>query len=467
MLEKIFLHQKQYSLKLRAESLKTRLQYLEDLEKEIEKHQQEIIEALQKDFNKPAAETLLSEIYPVLKEIRMVRKNLHQWAKDRKVTTPLTLFGSTSYIASEARGVCLLIGPWNYPFQLVFLPLVSAIAAGNCAMVKPSELARHTSNLCKKIIENVFPHEHVFVAEGGKETTTALLEFPFDHIFFTGSTRVGKIVMEAAAKHLSSVTLELGGKSPTIVDATANLAEAAEKIAWAKFINAGQTCVAPDYLFVHESIQSHFKEQLAAALNRFYGASSIDRKNSPDFARMISFNHARRLKDLIDDAVEKKATVTFGGDCVPEEHYCPPTLLENVDPHSLVMQEEIFGPILPMMTFKEISEVIHFINERPKPLALYLYSHSHMNSEKILRETSSGGLVFNDSVVHFANPHLPFGGVNHSGMGSYHGKHGFRTFSHEKAVLKQSFLGKLLRITYPPYTGFKMKVLTQMIRWRL
>ncbi|UXR63301.1 aldehyde dehydrogenase family protein [Bdellovibrio bacteriovorus] len=467
MLEQIFLHQKQFSLKLRSESLETRIQSLNALEKAIEAHQPEIIEALKKDFNKPEAETLLSEIYPVLKELHFTRKNLKNWSRPHKVKTPLTLFGSQSFIQPEARGVCLLIGPWNYPFQLVFLPLISAIAAGNCAIVKPSELTRHTSSLIKKIAEAAFSTEHVFVAEGGAETTQELLKFPFDHIFFTGSTRVGKIIMEAAAKHLSSVTLELGGKSPTIIDATADLPLSAEKVAWAKFINAGQTCVAPDYLFVHESVASAFKKHLVSAIEKFYGSSAEQIQNSPDLARMVSLNHTQRLKDLIDDAVSKKAEVIFGGHCVPEKHYCSPTLLDKTDPHALVMQEEIFGPILPMMTFKEISEVIHFINDRPKPLALYFYSHSQMNTEKILKETSSGGLVFNDSVIHFVNPHLPFGGVNHSGLGRYHGLHGFQTFSHEKAVLKQSFFGKVLRIMYPPYTEFKMSALKNLLRWRL
>lgn len=467
MLEKIFLHQKQFALKLRSESLESRLEYLASMEKAIEEHQEDIILALEKDFKKPRAETLLSEIYPVLKEIKFTRKNLRRWSRPQKVKTPLTLLGSQSYIQREARGVSLIIGPWNYPFQLCLLPLVSAISAGNCAIVKPSEITRHTSSIIKTILEKTFPHEYVFTAEGGVETTQELLKQPFDHIFFTGSTRVGKIIMEAAARHLSSVTLELGGKSPTIVDATANLAIAAEKIAWAKFINAGQTCVAPDYLFVHEEIYAEFKKHLIQAVERFYGTSAEQRQQTKDLARMVTLGHTQRLKDLIDDAVKNEATIALGGDCRPEEHYCAPTLLEKVPAKSLVMQEEIFGPILPMMPFREISEVIHFINERPKPLALYMYSHSQLNTERILKETSSGGLVFNDSVIHFVNAHLPFGGVNHSGLGNYHGEHGFRTFSHEKAVLKQSFLGKMLRIMYPPYSDFKMKALSQLVRWRL
>lgn len=467
MLEKIFLHQKQFSRKLRLESIKFRLEYLKDLEEAIEEYQEDILVALEKDFRKPRAETLLSEIYPVLKEIKLARKSLRSWSQPQKVKTPLTLLGSQSCIQREARGLCLIIGPWNYPFQLCLLPLVSAISAGNCAFVKPSEVTRHTSSVIKKILKKVFPQDYVFVAEGGVETTQELLKFPFDHIFFTGSTRVGKIVMEAASRHLSSVTLELGGKSPTVVDSGAKLTEAAEKIVWAKFINAGQTCVAPDYLFIHQNIYQEFKNELIRAIEKFYGSTADQRLHTNDLARMVTLNHTQRLKNLIDEAVELGATIGLGGDCRPDEHYCPPTLLENVPLKSQVMQEEIFGPILPMLTFKDISEVIHFINERPKPLAIYLYSRSRLNSERILKETSSGGLVFNDSVIHFANPHLPFGGVNDSGLGNYHGEHGFRTFSHEKAVLKRSFLGKVLGIMYPPYTALKMKIFQRLIRWRL
>lgn len=467
MLEKFFLHQKQHSLKIRGEGLQVRLDALKSLEKSIETHQAEIIEALKKDFQKPEAESLLSEIYPVLKELQFTSRNLSRWSKAKKVGTPLTLFGSQSFIQPEARGVCLIIGPWNYPFQLCILPLISAIAAGNCVIVKPSELTRHTSSVIKKILTETFPAEYVFAVEGGTETSQELLALPFDHIFFTGSTRVGKIVMAAAAKNLTSVTLELGGKSPTIVDATADLASAAQKIAWAKFINAGQTCVAPDYLFVHESIQQDFTKHLIAAIEGFYGNSAEAQRQTPDLARMISVNHTQRMKDLVTEALTHKTTLAYGGDIDTTLHYCGPTLLQDVSPQAQIMKEEIFGPVLPMMSFKDLSEVIHFINEREKPLALYCYTHSQLNTERIRKETSSGGLVFNDSVIHFANHHLPFGGVNHSGLGSYHGEYGFRAFSHEKAVLKQSFMGKLLRIMYPPYTEFKMSALKNLIRFRL
>ncbi|WII71616.1 aldehyde dehydrogenase family protein [Bdellovibrio sp. 22V] len=467
MVEQIFLHQKQFSLLLRKESLATRLQHLSALEKMISENTEAILTALSQDFSKPPAETLLSEIYPVLKEIRVAKKNLRQWMKPRRARTPLLITGTKSYVVPEPKGVCLIVGPWNYPFQLCLSPLVSALAAGNCAIIKPSEFTTHTSALLKTLIQKTFNEEHVTLIEGGVEKTQELLQLPFDHIFFTGSTRVGKIVMEAASKHLSSVTLELGGKSPTIVDSSANLEIAAEKIAWAKFVNAGQTCIAPDYILVQRDVLSQFKTLLMHKIDAFYGKSPLEKKNSPDLARVISPMHTARLKNMLDEAVSKNAEVVYGGECDVDEKYMAPTLLEKVDLHTKLMKEEIFGPLLPLVPFKDLHEAIHFINERPKPLALYLYSNSKMNIEDVTRETSSGALVINDSVIHFINPNLPFGGVGESGMGNYHGHFGFKAFSHEKALLKQGFLGKLMRIIYPPYTPFKLNLLFKLIRWKI
>lgn len=466
MLEQIFLHQKQFSLQLRHESIKTRIDFLNVLERSIENHIPDIVAALAKDFSKPETETLLSEIYPVLEEIRFTKKHLKKWTKARRVNRPLTLFGTKSYIIPEPRGVCLIIAPWNYPFQLALLPLVSAIAAGNCAIIKPSETTIKTSALIHKIISATFADEHVKVVEGGIETVQELLHLPFDHIFFTGSTRVGKIVMAAASKHLSSITLELGGKSPVIVDNTANLELAAEKIVWGKFLNAGQTCIAPDYLFVHHDIYTEFKEFLIKEVEKFYGKTSSDKKNSPDYSRIASVQHTERLRLLIQEAVQNNAELSYGGDTDAKERYVSPTLIEKVNPHSGLMKEEIFGPILPIIPFHQISDVIHSINEGPKPLALYIYSHSKLNIQDVLKKTSSGGMCINDNLIHFGNHHLPFGGVGDSGMGNYHGYHGFKTFSHEKAVLIQSRFGKFFRIMYPPYTDFKRKFLTKFLLWR-
>lgn len=467
MLEQKFLYQKDFALRLRTEPLTTRLEHLESLEKMIQEHIPEIVSALEKDFAKPKAETLITEIYPLLHEIRHTKKNLRKWMRPERVKAPLLLFGTKNHIVREPRGVCLIIGPWNYPFQLIMGPLIAALAAGNCAFLKPSEYTSNTSGLIARLIQQYFSEEHIAVVEGGVDVTQELLKLPFDHIFFTGSTAVGKIIMEAASKHLSSVTLELGGKSPTIVDSTANLEVAAEKIAWAKFINASQTCVAPDYVFVQESIYEEFKTRLIKSIERFYGPSPEAQKATADFARMISQRHTQRVQALLSEALEKNATLVHGGHIDIEKHYVSPTVIENVDLHSKIMKEEIFAPLLPLIPYKDISHVIHFINDRPKPLALYIYSHSEMNIQDVIRSTSSGGLCINDSVVHLTNPHLPFGGVGESGIGSYHGYHGFKAFSHEKAVLRMSTLGKLMRLIYPPYTGSKIKLFKQILRWKI
>ncbi|KHD89594.1 MAG: aldehyde dehydrogenase [Bdellovibrio sp. ArHS] len=467
MLEQIFLHQKQFSLQLRKESLKTRLESLNKLEEAIRSHLAEIIEALAKDFQKPAAETLLSEVYPTLHEIHFAKSQLKKWTRPRTVKTPFLLMGSTSKIHYEPRGVCLIIAPWNYPFQLTLAPLISALAAGNCAILKPSEYTTHTSRLLKKLIDETFAPEYVKLIEGGPETNAALLSLPFDHIFFTGSTRVGKIVMEAASKHLTSVTLELGGKSPTIVDASANLALAAEKIAWGKFLNAGQTCVAPDYILVQNEVLSEFKAELFKHIEGFYGKTPDERRKSPHFARIISTHHTQRLANMLKEAQKDQALVSFGGDVDIENHYIAPTVLEKVDAHNDLMKEEIFGPLLPLVPYKDITEAIHYINEREKPLSLYIYSNSKLNIERVLNETSSGGVCVNDSILHFMNPHMPFGGIGHSGMGSSHGFYGFRNFSHEKAVLTQSWLGRMTRLIYPPYSDWKLKLIRLLLKWKL
>ncbi|MBV2168693.1 MAG: aldehyde dehydrogenase family protein [Bdellovibrio sp.] len=467
MLEQILLHHKQFSLKLREEPLKIRLEYLSDLEKMVMDHTEDIVQALRLDFAKPEAEALLTEIYPVLHEIRYVKKNLKKWIKPQRVSAPLGLMGTKNYILPVPRGVCLIIGPWNYPFQLMIAPLIAALAAGNCAFLKPSEFTPHTSALLKVLIKKTFSEDHVTVIEGGVEMTQNLLELPFDHIFFTGSTQVGKVVMAAASKHLSSITLELGGKSPTVIDSTADLEQAAEKITWAKFVNAGQTCVAPDYLLIHKDVFSEFRSHLIKKIETFYGKSDHQKKNSPDLARIISVKHTERLAQLLKEAVKQNAEITYGGDIDIPHRYVAPTLIEKVDMHSALMKEEIFGPLLPMIPFHEISEVLHFINDRPKPLALYIYSHSEMNIEALTKGTASGGVCINDSVIHVGNVHLPFGGIGESGLGNYHGYFGFRAFSHEKSVLRQYWLGRLLRVIYPPYTAFKINLIKKLIRWHL
>ncbi|MFS4460198.1 aldehyde dehydrogenase family protein [Bdellovibrio sp. HCB2-146] len=467
MLEQIYLHQRQYSLQLRKEPYETRREHLLTLQKLVENHQTEICRALELDFQKPQFETLMTEIYSVVHEIKFALKHLRTWMKPQRVSTPLMMLGTKSEIAYEPRGVCLLISPWNYPFYLTMAPLVSAVAAGNCVIIKPSEYSRHTSSLMGQLIEKYFSPEHIHFVQGGPETTQALLQFPFDHIFYTGSSRVGRLIMEAAAKHLTPVTLELGGKSPTIVDKSADLEVAAEKLAWAKCLNAGQTCVAPDYLFVHQDIQAKFSNLLQEKIKAALHLNSGELQSSPDYARMISRHHTDRLIGLVKEAVDAGAQIIFGGDSDSEKHFIGPTLITKIPPQANLMKEEIFGPILPIIPYKELSEVIHFINDRPKPLVLYMYSNSKLDIDQVLRETSSGGAVINDSIIHLANTHLPFGGVGESGMGRSHGIHGFRTFSNDKSILRQGALGRFMRITYPPYTPFKMKFIKKLIRWRI
>ncbi|MBO9667757.1 MAG: aldehyde dehydrogenase family protein [Bdellovibrio sp.] len=467
MLEQIFMHQKAFALQLRKESLEVRLEHLDTLEQIISQNQQAFCEALAKDFSKPEAESLLTEIYPLIHEIQFAKKNLKKWMKPQKTSTPLLMKGAKCAIQQEPRGVCLLISPWNYPLLLTFGPLISAVAAGNTVVIKPSEFTSHVSSLMAKLLKEKFKDEHIAVVLGGHETSTELLKFPFDHIFFTGSTHVGRIVMAAAAKNLSSVTLELGGKSPTIVDNTADLELAADKILWGKFINAGQTCVAPDYLFVQNTVHHRFIKILKAKLDATYGKSAEERKSSKDFARIINTHHTKRLKGLLEEALAHNAGFIYGGEVDVADRYVAPTLIENVDVHMGLMKEEIFGPILPIQTFKDMSEVVHFINERPKPLTLYMYSHSDMHIEQIAKETSSGALSINDSVIYMANPYLPFGGVGESGMGASHGYHGFKEFSHGKAIFKQSWTGKFLKMVYPPYNQKKIDLLKSAIRFKV
>ncbi|QDK45852.1 aldehyde dehydrogenase family protein [Bdellovibrio sp. ZAP7] len=465
MLEQLVLRQKSFAQHARTESWHQRYDYLESLKSMITDHQQELCKALYEDFKKPELESLATEIMPLLKEIRFAQKHLKKWMKPQRVCTPLLLFGSKSYTRFEALGSCLIISPWNYPLYLTIAPLVSALAAGNAAVIKPSEYAPHTSRLMHSLLSKYFKPEQVSVIEGGPETTTELLKQAFDHVFFTGSTEVGRIIMKGAAHSLARVTLELGGKSPTVIDNTANLKLAAQKIIWAKFVNAGQTCVAPDYLFIQESIHHEFLQTLKVQLQESFGSSKDDVKSSKSFARIINRRHTDRLKGLLEDAISNSASVVAGGEVDLEQNYVAPTLLDNVDPHTKVMNEEIFGPILPILKFKDISEVVHFINERPKPLTIYCYSHSEHNIKKLMKETSSGTLSVNDSLISLLNPHLPFGGVGASGLGAYHGYHGFETFSHKKAIFKQGFAGRLMAIIYPPYNQTKLDLLKQIIRF--
>ncbi|MBI2566099.1 MAG: aldehyde dehydrogenase family protein [Candidatus Schekmanbacteria bacterium] len=420
--------------------------------------------AIYQDYKKNPGEVDLTEVFPTISDINHTVKHLPRWMKPHKVGTPLVLFGTHSEVRYEAKGIVLILGPWNYPFQLLMIPLVTAIAAGNCAMVKASSKVPHTARFIRKFLSGLFQENEVAVIEGGHDTADALLELPFDHIFFTGSPSIGKKVMGCAAKHLTSVTLELGGKSPVIVDATANIEQTAERVMWGKFINAGQTCVAPDYLLVHQSRESALIEECKKVIQQRFGRTAEAREKSPDFCRLVSHGHFDALKRVLDSAVADGARVEIGGEARHEDRYLAPTLLSGVTPTSPIMREEIFGPILPILSFSSLEEAIEVVRAREKPLALYIFSQDENNVENILRNTTAGGTCVNSLIVHLANTNLPFGGVGNSGMGNYHGFFGFRSLSHERAVLRQGFPDSL-KFFYPPYTPRVKKMIELAMRY--
>lgn len=420
-----------------------RIEQLTTLKQAIIEHEQSIVEALKADLHKPELETYLTEI-SVIKDIDYAIKNIQNWSKPKKAAVSWDFFSYSAKIYPEPLGVVLIIGPWNYPFQLIISPLIGAIAAGNCAIIKPSEIASHTSGVIAKIIAKHFDPTYIAVVEGGVEASQKLLAEKFDHIFFTGGTAVGKIIMAAAAKYLTPVTLELGGKSPCIVDTDINLEHTVRRITWGKFINAGQTCIAPDYLLVNKTIKKDLIDGLEKSLKEFYGDNPV---NSPDYARIISQKHFERLVSFLKDG-----KVVIGGENQPSERYIAPTLIDNVSLEDSVMQEEIFGPILPIIEYTDIAEAIALINSRPKPLALYLFSQDKNLQKRVLQETSSGGVCINDTVMQVGVSSLPFGGVGDSGIGNYHGEASFDTFSHKKSVLQNSFWLDL-KWRYAPYQG--------------
>jgi aldehyde dehydrogenase (NAD+) len=419
-----------------------RRRQLRVLRNAIVEREADLLAALKADLGRPAAEAYSSEIAVVLHEIDFASRHLAAWARPRKVHTPLILFPGSSWIHPEPYGRALIISPWNYPFQLAVAPLVAALAAGNCAVVKPSEVAPRTSALIAEMLTAAFEPDYVAVVEGGAETVEALLAEQFDLIFFTGGPRVGRIVMGAAAKNLTPVVLELGGKNPCIVDIDADLDSAARRIAWGRFFNAGQTCIAPDFVLAHASIRAALLERLAAVIESFFGK---DPQASPDYGRIINDHHVHRLAGLLGDG-----NITVGGRVDASDRYIAPTVLDNISWDAPIMQEEIFGPILPVLTFDDLNTAIEKLQQRPKPLALYFFSGNRMRQDEVLRRLSAGGVCINDTFSQMLNLRLPFGGVGESGMGAYHGKAGFDTFSHAKAVVRRAVWvdpGS----KYPPY----------------
>jgi aldehyde dehydrogenase (NAD+) len=453
MIQGLFEQQQKYRWVAKQSSIGERLEYLRRLQKAIRDQQPQIIEALAADFQKPEFETLLTEIHPVLTELKLLIKNLKSWAKPQRVASDFLLAGTRSEIRREGRGCVLVIAPWNYPFYLAMVPLLTALAAGNTVILKPSEMTPATSELVAKMVKDLFRPELAAVVQGGADVSQELLKLPFDHIFFTGSTRVGKLVMKAAAENLSSVTLELGGKSPTIVTARAQIEMAAKKIVWGKLVNSGQTCVAPDFVFVEKSIQEPFCELLKKEISEQWGGALK--------AQIITDKHRDRLVQLAKES--RGQTLDIKNSENIDVRKLVPQIIVNPARDSALMNEEIFGPVLPILTYQDLSEPIEFIRSRPKPLALYIFSEDSNEIERILEQTSAGGVCVNDTLIHLANPNLPFGGVGESGIGSYHGESGFRNLTHEKAVLYQGPLRKLISLFYPPYTKQKLKLFRSLV----
>jgi aldehyde dehydrogenase (NAD+) len=438
----------------RTRPLSWRRAQLDGMRKLLEDNSEQLLAALAADLGKPAAEGWVTDIGFTIGEIKLLQKNLRKWTRPEHVSTPIVALPGSSHRVAEPLGVVAIISPWNYPIQLLLSPAAGAIAAGNSVVLKPSEIAPHTSTVITELIQRYLDPDAVQVIEGGVAETTELLAQRFDHIFYTGNGRIGRVVMEAAAKHLTPVTLELGGKSPTIVDATANLRVAARRIAWGKFLNAGQTCIAPDYLLVDKKVASAFIGELRAAIKEFYGD---DPKQSGDYARIVNGHHFNRLASMLESG-----SVVIGGETDANTKYIAPTVLADVNVSAPVMQDEIFGPILPMVEIDNVAEAIAFINSKPHPLALYVFSEDDRAIDAVIERTTAGGVTVNGTILHISNPNLPFGGVGESGMGAYHGKSSIDIFQHRKPVLRKSTKVDP-SIAYPPYTEKKMKLIRKAV----
>ncbi|MCK6617304.1 MAG: aldehyde dehydrogenase family protein [Cyclobacteriaceae bacterium] len=460
----VFNRQKRSAEVLRTEPFSIRKQRLKALAAWVKTNRKLIQQAIYADFRKPEVETDATEIFAVLTEIDHALAHLDRWTKPIKVDAPVTMLGTRSAIVYEPKGVCLIIAPWNYPFNLSIGPLVSALAAGNCAIIKPSELTPNTSAVVAKLCSDLFDESVVSVFEGGVEVSQQLLELPFDHIFFTGSPAIGKVVMQAAAKHLTSVTLELGGKSPVIVTPSVRMRDAARRIAVAKFINNGQTCIAPDYVLVHESVMKNFIDALREeTLKRFAVDGTL--AHSPFYARIVNEKHFNRVHELVQDAINKGARAEMSGPVDASTRLMHPVILTQVPEQARILEEEIFGPVLPIIPYHSSKDAIRFINKKPKPLALYIFGTDKKEQHEILINTSSGAVCINDCAIHFLHPNLPFGGVNNSGIGKSHGYYGFLAFSNEKPVLRQRSGFTSVQLFYPPYTRRAKKIMDWLIRW--
>lgn len=466
-IDELFARQLPIALALRTSTAAQRIAKLRRFGDALIERRAALYEAFAQDFSKPPAEVESTELLPVIEEVRHAVAHLRRWMKPVRVRATWLTLGTHSRIEAQPRGRCLILGPWNYPVNTVLCPLVSAVAAGNTVIVKPSELTPAVSRVVGELLAAVFTPDEVVVVQGGMHTAQHLLSLPFDHIFFTGSPAVGKVVMKAAAEHLASVTLELGGQSPVIVDETADLHKAAEVVMWGKLINLGQSCVAPDHVYVHRSVRAAFVRACAEVVRTRFGADARQQQANPDLARIINLRHTGRISQLVSQATEVGATVALGGATDHAQRFIPPTLLTDLPPSATILAEEIFGPVLPILDYDALDEVITRINAQPKPLAMYIWSQRASAQRRLIDETSSGGVCVNHCMLHYVHGGLPFGGVNNSGMGNSHGHFGFKAFSHERAVLKGGPI-MAARFMFPPYTPLKGRLtrgLVGVLRW--
>jgi len=460
-IDDVFARQQCYALELRKSDCKQRLAVLDRFEQAFRESEEKIYQSAADDFSKPQAEVDMSEIMAVLAELKHVRKNLKKWMKPISVMPTASMIGTSSKIVKEPKGVTLVVSPWNYPFNLTFGPMIWSIAAGNTVIIKPSEMTPNMSAVIADIVERAFRPEEVSLFQGEADVASYLTALPFDHIFFTGSPAVGKHVMAAAAKNLTSVTLELGGKSPVNVDKSVNIKKAVQSIAWGKFSNNGQTCIAPDYLYVHESVKDQFVSELTACVEKQYGLGN-NAKDNGDYCKVVNTSHYNRINRLLEDAKSQGGKLITGGQIDDAGRFIAPTLIEGMASDSAIMEEEIFGPLLPVITFSNIEEVIDVVNSKPKPLALYIYSTDKRNIDKVLCETSAGDTCVNQTMMHFLHHNLPFGGVNNSGIGKSGGVWGFNAFTHERSVLNDKFSSASM--LHPPYTPKVRKLIKMAIK---
>ena len=460
-IDRVFGLQQQRKLELRDTTAEQRLENLRRLRAAVMAHKEDILTAAHGDMRKPRVDALLGEIMPVTQAIDLALKQLKRWMRPQRVKTPVNMLGTRGEIRYEPKGAALIIAPWNVPVFLSFVPLASAVAAGCTAIIKPSEMTPALGAVIRTIVAEVFDEAEVAVFEGGPEVAQALLSRPFDHIFYTGNPEIGKVVMRAAAEHLASVTLELGGKSPVIIDESADVESAAERLVWGKLLNGGQVCVAPDYVLVHESR----KDELLGALDRQFKAhAGSEAGQLPELTRIVNTRHHARVQGLLDDALSRGARVVTGGQSDADERFIAPTVLTDVPPDARLMQEEIFGPLLPVLGFQDLNRALELINEKPKPLALYAFSRIKANVERILHGTSAGGTTINHVMLHGLHPNLPFGGVNNSGIGKSGGFYGFQAFSNERAVLRQTSRISFTRWMMPPYSPRLSRLLDRFVR---